>query len=127
MIVISSLTILQQLKTVYSFEKSEFRVVPMTQHLARLHGSERDAAIKYFETKDNFSDQTLALIGDEFDNDLDSLKRIVDREELRSLVERVSAHHTSYRGFLDRQRSILKKDPAYDPLPAMKDVEPLSD
>ncbi len=125
--VLASFTILQQLKTVYSFEKSEFRVVPMTQHLARLHMAEHDAAKKYFETREIFNDQTLMLIGDEFDSDLDSLKRIVDREEVRSLVERVSVHHESYRGFLDRQRSIIKKNPAYDPSPAVKDVEFLSD
>jgi len=125
--VISSFTILQQLKTVYSFDKSEFRVVPMTQQLARLHLAEQDAAKKYFEIRDNFSDQTLALIGEEFDNNIDSLRRFVDREEVRSIADRVSNHHAMYRGFLDRQRSMMKKNPAYDPLPALTEVGPVSD
>ncbi|HYQ87798.1 MAG TPA: HAMP domain-containing sensor histidine kinase [Bacteroidota bacterium] len=125
--VLAGIIFFQILRSAYSFDQPEFRVVPITQYLQRLHSSEHDAAKKYFESKDSFNDQTLSLIGDEFDKNLDSLKRIIDRDDIRPLADRVFVHHAQYREFLARQRTRIKKNPAYDPMPALKDSEPLSD
>ncbi len=123
----ASITILQMLKTVYSSDQTEFRVVPLAQFTERLFVSEHDAAKKYFETRDPYNEQTLALIGAEMERNLDSLSRIVDRDDARLASSRASALHRRYSDSLRLQKSLLANNAGYDASPALNQIAPLGD
>ena len=123
----ASIIILQMLKTAYSSEAAEFRIIPLAQYAERLYMSEHDAAKKYFETRDAFTDQTLALIGHEFSQELDSLRGLIDRDDVRLLADKAIAQHGRYRDYLARQRSLIAKDYSYDATAALQQAAPLGD
>jgi two-component system sensor histidine kinase GlrK len=123
----ASIIILQMLKTAYSSQAAEFRIIPLAQYAERLFVSEHDAAKKYFETRDSFTDQTLSLIAREFGQQLDSLRTVIDREEVRLLADRAISQHRRYWDYLGRQRSLIAKDYSYDATAALQRVAPLGD
>lgn len=125
--VFAAITILQILRPVYSRDQTEFRVIPMSEYAERLFVSEHDAAKKYFETRDAFSDQTLTLIRDEFSHHLDSLRRIIDRDDVRSIADRAIAQHALFGEFLQLQRSQIAKNPSYDAAASLAGIAPVSD
>ncbi|MBI1804700.1 MAG: HAMP domain-containing protein [Ignavibacteriae bacterium] len=125
--VLAGVVVVLQLKTLFSSDQSEFRVIPMAQQIEHLFDSERELAIKYFQTHDPYSEQTLVLVTAQFNAEVDSLRAAVDKEDVRVMIDRLRWHHQRFEEFLDQQSRTVKDNPRYDAVSAMKNQQALMD
>jgi len=117
---IAGVVLLVHLKSLFSSDQSEFRIVPMTEQIDRLVDSERELALKFFQTRDLFDEQTLKIISGQFTRDIDSLKKMVDRDDVRRRADEALRYNNSYLDFIRAEIAKVKEDPHLDNIPALQ-------
>jgi two-component system sensor histidine kinase GlrK len=115
-----SVVVLVNLKSLFSSDQSEFRIVPMTEQIGNLVESEKDLAFKFFQTHDLYNEQTLLIISNQFITDIDSLKKMIDREDLRQKADEALSRNRQYLDFLRTQITIAKENPRFDGIPGLQ-------
>ncbi len=116
---ISGVVLLVHLKSLFSSDQPEFRIIPMTEQIEQLLESERELGLKFFQTRDLYEEQTLMILSDQFREDGDSLKGMVDREELKTKIDSALARNNRYLDFLHAQIAASKENPHYDGVPVL--------
>ncbi len=115
-----SIVVLVQLQSLFFSDQSEFKIVPITEHIDRLVESQRELSLKYAETRDDYSGRTLQVISSQCTLYIDSLGKLLDRPELRAEAAAAGAHSRSYSQFVDSLMIRMRAEPAYDALGALK-------
>lgn len=122
-----SLTVFYQLKPLFSADRAEFIILPLVQDLEILFGEEQKSAEKFFETHDTFDARTLAVITREFQVGLDSLRRTVDREDMRTALDTVIADHGRYTAIVQAEIARVNGDPRLQGNEVFAGLQPLRD
>lgn len=117
---ISGVVLLVHLKSLFSSDQSEFRIVPMTEQIERLVDSERELALKFFQTRDLYDEQTLLLIAEQFTSDTDSLKRMVERADVRAKADEALRWNHQYLDFVKGKITEVKEDPRLNVIPEIE-------
>ncbi|MBI1806917.1 MAG: HAMP domain-containing histidine kinase [Ignavibacteria bacterium] len=122
-----SITILLQLKPVFTTDQPEFRIIPLSQYLEKLLETETESVHKYFNAKDQLNQQRLTLTTNQFRTSADSLLQMMERNDTRSLVEALIAMHHRYEDYIKQQTHRIQSDRTYDPLPTIGSQVGLTD
>ncbi len=109
-----SIVVLVQLQSLFFSDQSEFKIVPITEHIDRLIESERDLSLTYARTRDDYTGRTLQVISAQTMLYIDSLTRLLDRPDLHAEAQTAAIHARTFKGFADSLMSRARSDPRYD-------------
>ncbi len=109
-----SLIILQELKSLFISNRTEFQTVQILQSLESSVDAERKTAQAIFALRDTMRLRLFSVFSRQFDEYSDSLRRLMQDDEVRSKIDTIRSYHQGYVDFVEKQVGILNQDIQFD-------------
>jgi two-component system sensor histidine kinase GlrK len=107
--------------------RPELHITPHVITTETLWKIQKEASLKFFETRTSADERKLSLIESQVRSAVDSLERMLTTLDDKQFLNLIPAEYARLDEFLKQQPTLLKENPTYDVLAAWETKRPLAD